>query len=105
MQFRLRTKETNMTLHDRFEAVNDDFLKFERIDKPRHRRPDLCAFILLDELVPGTSDIVSAAEHDEIFLDVDCDKLQAIASDDNILELVRCGVRFNREYHCLCMFV
>lgn len=93
-----------ISLHDRFEAVSDEYIKFENITQPRHRRPDICAFLMLDELVPGTSDIVSASEHDEFFLDIDCDALNRAASDAQILDLVRCGVRYSSEYHCLCMF-
>lgn len=60
---------------------------------------------MLDELVPGTSDIVSASNHDEFFLDIDCDALNRAASDAQIRDLVRCGVRYSSEYRCLCMFV
>ena len=79
-----------------FEKFNDDdsyeFLEFERVVEPLAKRPDLCAFILLDRLVPGTGDIVSAAGHDKIFLSVDVDELAAVATEADILTLVRCGV-------------
>jgi hypothetical protein len=43
----------------------------------RTKRDDLLVFLLLDWLAPfsGTSDIVCAAEHDEIFIGVDPDDL------------------------------
>ena len=82
----------------------DDFLRFEDIANPRSKRPDLNAFILLDQLVPGEVDIVGAAEHDEIFLDVDPTALAAAASDEQLQELVRCGVRYDRSRDCLQMF-
>lgn len=72
-----------------------EFLKFERVIEPLSKRPDLCAFLLLDRLVPDTRDIVSAAEHDEIFLNVDVNELALVATDGDILTLVRCGVMFN----------
>jgi hypothetical protein len=56
-----------------FDDANGEFLAFDRIEKPRHARRDLAAFLLLDELVPGTKPIVAAAEHDEFYLDTDCD--------------------------------
>ena len=84
---------------DIFEKFNDDYLKFDRVENKKSQRPDLHAFLLLDELFPGTSDIIGAACHDEIYLDVDPEGL----SEENILELVRCGVRYSDD--SLCMFV
>ena len=96
--------EGKMTLEEMFEKYDDEYLNFERVDEPLHSRPDICAFILLDRLLPNPGrDIVDAAEHDEIFLDVDIDKLEGVATEADILTLVRCGVRYG-EYG-LCMFV
>lgn len=93
-----------MDIHERFEAVNDDYLKFDRIESKRSQRPDLHAFLLLDDLFPNAGrDMVSAAEHDEFYLEPDGEKLAAL-TDDHILELVRCGVRHDEEYDCLAMF-
>ena len=90
-------------LHDLFEELNDDFLKFERIESPRSKRPDLHAFSLLDELCPGTRHMVIYATHDEITLDVDPDKLAQVITRAQALELVRCGVRVGDE--AVVMFV
>lgn len=88
-------------LFDRFE---DDFLKFDRIENKLHARPDMCAFLLLDKLVPGTRHMVCGAEHDEIFIDTDPDALAAVATEADILTLVRCGVRYDEETCSLAMF-
>lgn len=93
-----------MSLHDRFEAVNDEYLKFERVENKRSNRPDLHAFLLLDELQPNTRDMVSASEHDEIWLDIDCEKLLETITDAQILELVRCGVLYYEDSDSLGMF-
>lgn len=95
-----------MTLEEMQAAfdLEDDFLKFEGIEKPRSKRPDLHAFLLLDELVPGDSDMVSAAEHDEIFLHVDPEALAAVVTLDQIRELRRCGVRYDSSTDSLAMF-
>lgn len=93
-----------MSLHDRFEAINDEYLKFDRIENKRSNRPDLHAFLLLDELQPNAKDMVSGAGHDEIFLDIDCDKLEKIITDDQILQLVRCGVWHDEYTDSLGMF-
>jgi hypothetical protein len=92
-----------MTLKQRFHQFEEDFCRFEQVANPRCGRPDLNAFLLLDELLPGQRDLVCAASHDEIWLDVDLKALAKVITDEQILELVRCGVRLDSEG--LCMFV
>ncbi len=95
-----------MDIHERWEAVTkegDEFLKFEKVANKRSQRPDLHAFLMLDELFPGTSDLVSSASHDEIWLDVDDDQVETL-TDEQILELSWCGVRHDSDGG-LCMFV
>ena len=91
-------------LHDRFEDADDEFLKFDRIENPRHPRPDLCAFLMLHDLDPQKGDMVGDAQHDEIMLNFDCDKL-ADVPDSFIVDLHRCGVRYDAEYDTLALFV
>ena len=88
-----------------FEKHEDEFLKFDCVDNKRSNRPDLHAFLLLDELISGTSDIVSGAEHDEIFLQVEPDDLAKIVTEEQIVELIRCGVRYSCDYESFAMFV
>jgi hypothetical protein len=93
-----------ISTYERFEAFNDDYLKFDRIENKRNQRPDLHAWLLLDELFPHPGHgIVSAAESGEIWIDVEGEKLE-ILTDEQILELVRCGVWYDSEYDCLAMF-
>lgn len=90
-------------LEEAFETHNEEHCKFERVENPRHPRPDLCAFLMLHDLVLGTQDMVAGASHDEIWLRTDCDALAAVVTDEQVRDLTRCGVRFS----CgdLCMFV
>jgi hypothetical protein len=89
-----------------FDQFDDDYLKFEDIAGPLHRRPDVCAFLLLDHLVPGRGKaMVTAAEHDEIFLGIDIDALTAVCTERDVQTLVRCGVRYDSESTSLAMFV
>lgn len=93
---------------ERWDAVNDDFLKFERIpesDRP-FTSPDICAFAMLDKRFPAErkSDMVSAAEHDEIWLRIESEQIQQL-TDDEILYLTRCGVRYEDDTESLAMFV
>jgi hypothetical protein len=89
-------------LREFFVEHQDEYLKFDRIKDKLSQRPDLHAFLLLDRLVPGTHDMVSAAEHDEVWLDVDPEKLCTVATEEQLIDLHRCGVRcFDGS---LCMF-
>jgi len=95
------------TTDDNFddESVVEEFLHFERIQNPPSQRADLCAFLLLDKLVPEKRDIISCAEHDQIWLDVSDDDLAEVATEDDIVYLLRCGVWHDDDEECLCMFV
>ena len=93
-------------LAETFEKYADEYIKFDRVENPAHARPDICAFIVLDQLLPNAGrDMVCAAEHDEIWLDVDCEKLAEVATDADILLLTRCGVRYDDGIDSLAMFV
>jgi hypothetical protein len=93
-----------MDLHDRFEQFEAEFLKFERIEKPLSPRRDIHAFLLLDQIVPGKRPIISAAEHDEYYLDIECDEFAGKVTDDQIRDLYRCGIRYDPSNDCLCVF-
>ena len=88
-----------------YEKLEDERLKFEDIEPKLSSRPDIHAFILLNQLLPGDRDMVSAAKHDQIWLDVDLEKLAEVATADHIRQLWACGVYFDSHYDALYMFV
>jgi hypothetical protein len=92
------------TLQARLDQFQDDFLRFESIANPKSMRPDLHAFLLLDQLQPGSRNIVCAARRGELFLGVDLEALARAASDEQLQELVRCGVSYDSSRDCLQMF-
>lgn len=92
-------------MHKLFEKCAEEHNKFDNVIIKRSARPDLNAFLLLDELQPGQSDIVVAAEHDEIYLKVDPQKLAEIITEEHVLELVRSGVRYDHHEYCFKMYV
>ena len=49
--------------------------------------------------------MVSAAAHDQIWLGVDPDALNAAASDDDLIFLMRCGVGYDSNEDGFYMFV
>lgn len=89
---------------EKYESV--DIGDFHLIENPPHKnRPDLCAFLLLDRLVPGTFDMVEAASHDQIWLSIDCGKLAEAATEEDIRTLRICGVWYDPARDMLSMFV
>ena len=90
-----------------FEKHEAEYIRFENETNPKHPRPDVCAFLLLHELAPHEMpgrDMVAAAEHDEIWLDADVDTVAEKATEEQIVTLIRCGVRFDRQNHAFAMF-
>lgn len=94
-----------------FEKHDEEFLEFDRIptDQRRHERPDLCAMLLMAERFPihGHADIVVSAEHDEIWFAGPPNTFDEgwPLSEDDIIYLARCGIRWDGENSSLCAFV
>jgi len=92
-------------LSEAFEKCDDgEFLEFERVENKLSARPDLHAFLLLEQLVPGKGDMVSAAEHDQIWLDVDPSTLAEVITAEQVRDLARCGVMYDSDQECFSLF-
>lgn len=92
-------------LKETFELYEDEYMQFDRIQARFSMRPDIHAFMLLDDLTPGTGDMVSAAGHDEIWLTTDCEELAKVITQEQVCELRRCGVMFDSSTDSLHMYV
>lgn len=92
-----------MERKERFEKYNNEFLRFERVENKKSNRPDLHGFLLLDELFPSNRDIISAAEHDRFWIDIEGKQIEKL-TDKQIIELTRCGIKYDSEFDCLSMF-
>lgn len=89
-----------------FDKYDDEYIQFQNVTNKRSRRPDMHAFIVLDELLPGDGkgDLISAAEHDQFFLDIEPEALARVATEEIVLDLVRCGVSYDEENESLFLF-
>ena len=96
---------TNDELIERLANNDDEYLRFERVENKLNARPDVHAFLLLSQLIPDTEDMVAAAEHDEIFLCTNVERLAEVITPEQIVELQRCGVRYDSQSDSLAMFV
>src|ERR1035438_5389586 len=102
---------TTNELAELFEKYEDEFIVFQNIpaDRRLSNRRDLNAFLLLDKLVPSTrsdahfDNMISAAEHDEIFLDASPKELASVATEDQIVDLIRSGLRYDHSTDSLAM--
>lgn len=93
-----------------FERLGEDhnIFQFDKIDNPPSKRLDLCAFLLLDRLVPwkgGINKIVLAAGINQIWIRVDLEALAAVATEHDVVCLLRCGVFIDAENDSLSMHV
>jgi hypothetical protein len=94
-----------LDLSKTFLKFEDEYGQFGRIKDKLHPSPDVCAFLLLYKLAPWEGDMVTSAEHDETWLAASPEELAENASEDDILTLVRCGIRFDEDLDSLAMFV
>lgn len=111
------SREIRMSLQDRWAQFDEQFLKFDKIAVKRAPYADLHAMLLLAELFPPGepgkesafggygNDILSAAEHDIVFLRFDPEKINQHLKDEHIIELIRCGVHYSSEGDGLAFFV
>ena len=79
-----------------FESFNDDYICNSGIVNRKSNRPDLCAFLILDELFPSNSDVVCGADHDVIYLGLSEEQICSL-SDEIIHDLIRCGVSIDSD--------
>lgn len=91
-------------IHELFEKHNEEYLRFERVQEKYSQRPDLHALILLDKIIPGGRDIISGAENDECFISIDPEELIAAATEEQIIDLIRCGLLYSGDYEYLYFF-
>lgn len=97
------TEDKLRELFDKFSEEKGIF-DFDLIENKYSQRSDLHAFILLDKIFPDKTDIICHAEHDEIFIGVRIEELAPVITEDQILELVRCGVSYDSSHDSLYMF-
>ena len=95
-----------MKLSDMFEKFEHMRLRFEDIENPPSTYRDTSAFLYLEKLLGSGngSCMVSTVAYDQLWLNVNCDALEKVATEDDILYLLRCGVFFDRMCDCLMMF-
>lgn len=85
-----------------------EFGKFERIKNPTSSHRDLCAMLILSKFMtnPRTSVINSVESNSRdgfIVFEPSTHDVETMATEEQVIDLIRCGVRYNGEYGALVM--
>ncbi len=78
---------------------------FDLVEPKYSQRSDLHAFILLDKIFPENKDIIVRSDSYSIYLGIDIDEISKVITEEQIDELVKCGVSYDSHYECLYMMV
>ena len=93
-------------IEELFEEIeNDNTISkdFGKVENKLSRRPDLCGLLILDKLLPKFTSIIASAEHDQIWLSINVKELAEVATKNNIVDLIRCGIYYNSAQEALTM--
>ena len=93
-----------MNIKKLFLKHEDEYSNFHLEINPRSQRPDLCAFMLLDFLVPSKKDLIVSLGSREILFGIDLADLECVITEKEVITLIRCGVRISSD-DILYMFV
>lgn len=88
-----------------FDRFKGERKKTDYLNRKQTNRPDLHAFLLLDQLVPGMRNLISCAEHDQIWLGVRLADLASVITPEQVRELVWCGILLDEDNDSLFMYV
>lgn len=87
-----------------FKENGDEYLEFIKVEDKLSYKPDLHAFLLIDELFSDKRSVISGANHEEIYLNIDFDEAGNLP-EDILIELIRCGVILDFDTDSLKMLV
>ena len=99
-----------LNINEVFQKFGEQYLEVDNTtatDDPAFsltKRNDLRAFLILDRLLPGVGTMISASAWNEFRLRVRVEDLARVATESDILNLVRCGVRYDPSMDALVMF-
>lgn len=84
-----------LDLSELFEKHSDEFLCFEKVENKRSNYMDIHAYLLLEQICGPGHKMIAGARHDEVFLDANVETLAEKATEEQIVELIRCGIRYD----------
>lgn len=90
---------------------SDEFGKFDRINNPPSTHRDLCALLILSRFMDPYSDVINSAESKKgncagvIVFELPIHEVERMATENQVIQLIRCGVEYNSEYDALVMYL
>jgi hypothetical protein len=87
-----------------FKKYDSEFLEYENIEGLDSGYKDLYAMNILAKLIPNGYNMVSASEHDVIWLEPGLEELAEVITEEQVLELIQCGVMMDDDEEGLQMF-
>lgn len=91
-----------LDLREVFESYKKDLYFFSRVKNKAHPNPQICAFLLLDDLCPNSC-IFSSSNEDRVYFSFDMELFSELSLKAHVLTLVRCGVQYDIEKNQLYM--
>lgn len=85
---------TEEEMHDLFAAHEDEARHYDRIAVKLSDRPDIHGMLMLNWLDPQTGDIISAADHDQVWFAAKPEVVARNITEDQVKDLLRCGIYF-----------
>lgn len=98
---------TKPTLQEMFELANESVLKFADIEQKLSNYRDLHGMMLLEKLQPGEGgydSMITCAEHDQVWYDIDVEKLWEVITQDEVNQLNACGIWYESENDSLTSY-
>lgn len=83
---------------EQFVKFDSEFLKFERINNPPFKTPELCGLVIIEKLEGEKVDF--AAEHDKVW----CGHCEKDLTDEEAIYLLRCGILWDEEFESFYFF-
>lgn len=80
------------------EQEETEFNHFERIENKLSLRQDVCAFMILDSIVPSHKNMIKSIESYNngtkmyFILNISDTEIEELLTEDYIIDLLRCGV-------------
>lgn len=94
-----------LNLSEIFKKHESHYCCFHEIESPKTKRRDLQAFLILDSIFKDNKKIISGVDTYSIYLSVEIEELAQKATEEQILDLIRCGVSYEEKYDSLTIMV
>lgn len=90
-------KLNNHTCRELFDNLHTEAGKFDRVEHKLSPRPDAHAILLLDRLCPSKKSLITFSRAGCVYFSINTKMLAKVANEQQIADLIRCGVSLNGE--------